>query len=193
MGDLKQACAKATDNVTRQIYHDRQFPRNVFGAQWYQFFFFDSDWMFEAEFVGYVKSFLESEGATCACLTNIDAAKHGERLESRFLIDRTTSPEEYQSLLKGAGPGTGWIYDIDRYGCASDVCEWYIYCERRSEIGVIAIRRDVSPERYIPVIAQFKAVSLREAIEKPLTYGFSPRALSEGWRRELLAEYTSRD
>ncbi|HEX7079783.1 MAG TPA: hypothetical protein VF329_02070 [Gammaproteobacteria bacterium] len=77
-------------------------------------------------------------------------------------------------------------------GCSSEVCEWCIYCERSNDMAVLAIRRGVSTERYIPVIAQFKAVRLAEALKQPLAYGFSPQALSEAWRRKLLVEYASR-
>lgn len=186
------ACAKAADNLTSNLYLDRRFPRNVFGPAWCEFFFFDSDWMFDPAFVGYVKALLEVEGASCACMTNIDAAGGNERRDSRFIIDRTTTPEAYRSLLAGKGPTVGWINDIERFGCTSEVSEWCMYCERASEIAVIAVRRGVSPERYLPVLAPFKAARLADAVKQPLAYGFSSQALSEAWRSELLIEYASR-
>ncbi|HNP34892.1 MAG TPA: hypothetical protein PKK10_03470 [Woeseiaceae bacterium] len=148
--------------------------------------------MFDAAFVGHVKALLEIEGATCACLANMDASVDDDLRKSRFFIDRTTTPDSYQLLLRGTNPGVGWIYDIDRFGCSSEASEWCMYCERSSEIAIIAFRCDVSLERYVPVIKSFKAVHIAEALKQQLAYGFSSQALAAAWRSELLAEYASR-
>ncbi|MGB7219763.1 MAG: hypothetical protein WBD07_13275 [Vicinamibacterales bacterium] len=186
----RDLCASAAVNVRHGINRDRRFPLNVFVGDWEEFLFFDSDWMFAAEFVQYIKTLLDLENGACACLLNLDSATAGEKAERLFFIDRQTTPGTYQSLLSGDGPASGWAYDVDRYGCSSDTGAWCMYCERANEIAVIALRSSSSLERYRSGITQFHAVRFREAVEEPLSYGFS--ALPMPWRAEALRQYAAR-
>jgi hypothetical protein len=183
------SCVKASENLDTAVHSDWRFPAYVFRADWSDFFFFDSDWIFNVDFVQHVKTLLDVENGTCACLSNLDAPKGVERQDSRFFIDRQTPPDAYRSLLIGAGPGSGWIYDMDRYACISDVSDWCIYCERASEIAIIALRSAISVQAYLPTIEKFKAARIDEAIKRPGPYGFSDRALSAQWRNELSVRY----
>jgi len=192
MDDLDQACAKAAYSLETHIQVDRRFPRNVFSPNWCEFFFFDSDWMFDVAFIEQVKTLLEIERATCACLRNLDATSDDKGIASRFFIGRATTAEEYGSLLRGSAPGLGWICDIERFACSSEISQWCMYCERNNEIAVIAFRQGSSPEQYTKVIKSFKAVPIAEALAQPLAYGFSSQVVSEGWRRELQKEYANR-
>ena len=191
MNTRPDACTVAVANVRHGINADRRFPKNVFAGDWNDFLFFDSDWMFDVEFVEHVKAFLNAEDGTCACLKNLDSAATGEGAEDSFLVDRQTTRGDYQSLLSGESPGTGWVFDFGRFGCASDKGLWCMYCERANEIAVIAFRHSSVVERYALPTAQFRAVRLTEAVAEPLSYGFSERALSVAWRNELLREYAS--
>lgn len=192
MTAIQDGCAKALTNLSDGIDAECRFPRNVFIGDWSDFFFFDSDWMFDPEFVERVKSFLDVENGVCACFSNLDAASDRKRQERQFFIDQQTSPAAFQSLLRGDTPGSGWIHNIDRFGCTSDVSQWCIYCERGNEIAVIAIRQGISVKHYMSQIAQFKAMRIDEAIRHPLAYGFSARALSAPWRSEFIREYAKR-
>jgi len=192
MDALQDARIAALAGVRNLIAVDRWFPRNVFVGDWADFFFFDSDWMFDAQFVQPVKDLLDAEEGRCACLLNLDSAAVGTEQNGAFFIDQQTTPDVYQSLLKGEGPASGWVYDVARYGCASDKRMWCMYCEQASEIAVIAFRRPGASARYVSPIAQFHAARLDEAIKGSLSYGFSEHALSVQWRDELLREYPTR-
>jgi hypothetical protein len=58
---------------------------------------------------------------------------------SSFLFDQGTTEEEHRTFLMPT-PGEGWLADVSRFGCSSDVGRWCIYVERRAEIAVIAFR-----------------------------------------------------
>ncbi|MGH8020743.1 MAG: hypothetical protein ACREIA_21145 [Opitutaceae bacterium] len=183
-------CQKALANLSRALDARRWFPEAVFLGQWSSFLFFDSDWIFEGPFVEKAKALLQIEGGQCAGISNLDEAVGGGG--SSFFIDQKIAGQDYQSFLKGPRVGDGWIYGVDRFGCTSDVGQWCIYCERRNEIAVIAVRESRAVEKYRAAIAQFKAMPIDQAVALPLSYGFSERALSAEWRAELLKHYAMR-
>ncbi len=192
MSTIHSACLRARENLRHGIVTDRRFPRNVFSGQWDDFFFFDSDWIFDADFVQWVKDLINLEDGHCACLANLDAFTDAGSQERLLFIDHKSTSDEYRSLLCGETPGDGWIHTIDRFSCTSDAFQWCIYCERSNEIAVIAIRKYSSLESYLPLMAKYKAARLDEAIRKPISYGFSAQALSTQWRSEFLKEYVAR-
>jgi len=189
MNAMRNECLNALSNLSKTIDAGRRFPRNVFLGPWSDFLFFDSDWLFDARFVEQVKSLLDIEGGTCACLANLDQITDGDQDRHLLFIDGSTTQNAYRLLLKGETSGSGWIHDMDRFACVSDVSQWCIYCERASEIAVIGFQTDISVERYMLVVAQLKAARIAEAAWHDLFYGFSAQALSAQWRSELLQEY----
>lgn len=180
-------CQKAVANLRRALNASRRFPGNVFSGDWRKFLFFDSDWIFDGQFVERVKELLEIEGSKCACICNLDEPAGADR--SLFLIDHKSTGSNYSAFLKGPNIGDGWLYGVDRFGCASDIGLWCIYCERRSEIGVIANRDSGIFEKCRVPIAQFKALPIDQAIAQSLSYGFSEGGLSAEWRSELVKQY----
>jgi hypothetical protein len=188
MNETRSECAKALSNIGHSLDEARRFPRNVFRGQW-STYFFDSDRIFDGGFVEQVKGLLDIEGGVCACLINLDCTAEADRDDHVLFIERSTAPDIYRGLLRGAHPGRGWIHDMGRFACSSDLCQWLIYCERASEIAVIGIRSGASVERYAPLLSQLNAAQIAEAIGKPLSYGFSSEALSSQWRSELLKDY----
>src|SRR5688572_9733067 len=115
----------------------------------------------------------------CACMINLDQAANSTEKDSDsccLFIDRTTTNEAFQSSLIGPNLAEGWIYGVDRFGCASDVGEWCIYCERRNEIAAVAFRTHDSSLKFEPIVKQLEALPIILAIEKPLSYGFTPSA-----------------
>jgi hypothetical protein len=191
MAEMQGPRAKARANLTTAIDLARGFPGQVFLGSWSDFFFLDSNWMFDMEFVESAKTLLDLEGSTCACLANLNVVAGGGNSEYVFMIDRSTTAEAYGALLSGPTPGRGWLNDFERFGCTSDVSQWCLYCERASEIAVMAIRGRAALDRYLPVIRHFGAARIRDAIEQPISYVFSARALLPEWRRELVAEYST--
>ena len=184
---IEEPCFAALNVVRLGIDLTRRFPRNVFTGDWSNFLFFDSDFMFEADYVKRMQTFLKIEGGTCVGLFKVD-----EDVNALFTITAETSPQTYQFRLSGTGPENGLIYDMGRFACASDTGDWCMYCERSNEIGVIAVRRFAAAERYKRSFEAFQAVPLAAAISAPLSYGFSSEALSAVWRKTLLEEYASR-
>ena len=186
MNTQPDACARALANLNSAIVASSRFPDSVFVGDWENYFFFDSDWMFNTEFPETIKKFLAVEGSACACLFNLDV--NWEKEQDRFLcLDRSTTPQWYKSMLYGTNVATSWILHVDRYACTSDVAQWGMYCERNNEIAVIAIRHGIPVERYLPLVAQFKAERLENALAMPLSYGFT--ILPPDWRERLLKSY----
>ena len=177
----------ALANATSAIDASRHFPKNVFCGEWGSCFFFDSDRMFDPEFVEKIKALLEIESSMHACMSNLDKSSDEER--TSFFFNREMAGQTYQAFLAGPKAGDGWIYAVDRFGCASDAGQWCMYCERRNEMAVIVFRKDCSLERYKPVIAQLKALPIKEALDLPLTYGFGH--LSPEWYRDLIKHYAN--
>jgi hypothetical protein len=183
------ACERALANLSRLIDASLAFPKNVFRGGWGGFFFFDSDWIFEGPFVERAKALLKIEGGQCASLCNLDEPYAADR--SSFFIHKNVGTEEFHSFLRGPRPGDGWIHRVDRFGCTSDLGQWCIYCERRNEIAVIAIREKTALANYRAVTAEFKAMPIGDAISLPLSYGFSSVALSVESRDELMKQYAN--
>ena len=193
MQTRQAACENAVINVRQGVNADSRFPRNVFVGEWTDFFFFDSDWMRDFEFVEYIKAFLDVEGGTCVGLVNLDSKETISSASANVLLiqGRTTSAE-YQAWRMRPSSTILWAEGFARLGCASDTGDWCMYCEPRNEIAVVAFRQSHTLERYRVPMARFHAARFEEAIQGPLSYGFSDRALSLEWRREFLREYATR-
>ena len=192
MDQPQQSCSAALENARSLISAHRAFPGNVFVGTWDEFFFFDSDWITDREFVRTVQTLLRGERGTCACLLKLDSGTGITDRARHLFIDQETTLAAYQALLDGRGPEDGWGYDIARYCCVSDNASWCVYCEQASEIGVVAFRGAGSIAIHRSAIAQLHAMRLEEAIAGPLCYGFSERAMSPVWRSELMRQYGGR-
>lgn len=178
-------CVQAFDNIGHLLDESVWFPSYVFRGRWSQFFFFDSDWMFDPAFVERVQTLLQIEGGRCACIVNVDrTVRTDDRL---FFIDRHTLPAAYRELLFGTTASEGWFTDIGRFGGCSDGNEWCLYAERASEIAVMGVRSAAQAERFRPVLSQLHAAPLAGALADPPSYGFE--VLSPQWRNELLKHY----
>jgi len=190
MNIVSDGCKMAGENVRGGIDPDRRFPRNIFVGHWSEFFFFDSDWMTEPDFVEHVKAFLEVEGGHCACLWKLDSEKPNE---ARFFsVAEHTTANDYRALLAGRIAGYGWLNAMERLACASDSGEWCMYCEPNNEIAVIGLRHSGAFTRYSSAMSRFHAARIDQAIKEPLSYGFSQVAAAPEWRNALLREYVVR-
>lgn len=188
MSEISRERKEALLNIDRSLDRTCRFPRNVFRGSW-SCFFFDSDRMFVGEFVRIVQGQLTNESGECACLIKLDHHHQSTGSDHSIFIDHSTTPENYQELLKGAEPGHGWIDDMDRFGCSSDIGDWSVYCERMNEIAVVGLRPGTGGRQFHRLLSQLCAARISDAIQQPLSYGFSSEALSPQWRDELLKEY----
>jgi hypothetical protein len=190
MNVVRDPCEIARENVRAGVNPERRFPRNVFVGNWKDFLFFDSDWMTDPDFVEQVKTFLDVEGAECACLWKLDSEDANQ--PEFFFVRAQTIPDEYRVLLAGPTPGYGWVSAMERLACASDVGEWCIYCEPNNEIAVIGFRQKSVSARFSQAMSHFRAERIDLAIREPLSYGFSQVAASPEWRDAFLREYVVR-
>jgi len=190
MGAISDRCQMARENVHAAVDPERRFPRNIFTGDWSEFFFFDSDWMTDPNFVELVKTFLNIERAECACLWKLD--EEDANASEFFSLRAQTTADEYRVLLAGATPGYGWVSAMERLACTSDGGEWCMYCEPNNEIAVMALRQADAAARYASPMARVHAARFEDAIREPaLSYGFSERALSREWRDEFLRQYSA--
>jgi hypothetical protein len=183
---------QAVKNLDAALETNRRFPVNVFQGRWDAFLFFDHDLLFEAKAVARYKALLACEDGALACVRNLDIARAEGISEDTIFLDKETLGETYWAQFRDPGPPSGWIYRMDRYGCTSDVGRWCIYCERNNEIAVIAVRGIDALGQFAPALETLQALPIKQAIEKPSSFGLSPRGLTEEWRNELLQEYALR-
>jgi hypothetical protein len=180
----------ALENLADAIAQRRQLPSMVFNSGWQRFMFFDSDWIFEAPFVSFVKNIFSTERSQMACIRNLDASISANS-QRDFCICEETLPEHYASFLSGGGDARlNWLHALDRFACASDVGTWAIYCERRNEIAVAGFQATVSSNVAELFSSLLKALPIEEAISRSHIYGLSRDALSDEWAQKLVAEYS---
>ena len=190
MTEKAEACKAALTILSCSVDSSRRFPDNVFLGEWEHYAFFDSDWMFGKGFVELMRAVLTAEHESCACIVNLDAVLAGSSPEeSSFIFDGSTAGSAYLTALKGFPAKLGWIYGVDRFACASESGRWSMYCERASELAVIALKSGLSEEVQRQLIDGCKALRIDKAIAKSYTYALSARGLSPEWRAALPRRY----
>ena len=191
MNVVPDKCEIARGHVRTAINSAWRFPRNIFVGDWWEFFFFDSDWMREPGFVEHLHGLLDLDGSQCACLWKLDS--DGPNEPCFFFVRDQTTTEDYRVILAGTTPGYDWLDAMERVACASDSGAWCMHCEPNNEIAVIGFRHIDGFRLYSSVMAHIHATRFEEAIrDPPLSYWFSERALSPEWRDEFLREYAKR-
>jgi hypothetical protein len=184
----QKACRGALD----ALLPDKRLPLNVFKDLWSEFFFFESDLIFEPAFISAVNGLLDAEEAQVCCLANLGTATEGESDAPSFkYLDRSTTPEYYMSLLRGNDPPNGWLYWVDRYVCTSDKGLWCIYCEKENDIAVIAIRNKSDTEKFAKALAKLQVSSIEKAYQANEEGEFRFQKLTPSWLSALVAQYPS--
>jgi hypothetical protein len=189
MALTSEHCQRAQANLLSAIDGKSRLPKNVFRPGWGTFYLFNSDWMFEGAFVEKVRMLLKHEGASCACIINLD--RDIGVAPYSFAIDDSTAAQDYQRRLVGVGPGDGWVYDMDRFGCTSDIGMWCIYCERASELAIIGFRAEALQERHEFVLATLHASRISSVGASPSRFEFSSHSMSTEWQAEIMRNYES--
>lgn len=180
-------CPRAPANLEAAIDRSNRLPKNVFSPDWVDFHVFDSDWIFEGAFVEKARAMLHHEGANCACIVDLD--RDAKTALATFVIDMDTTIQEYQRRLSGVGFGDGWIYDISRFGCTSDVGSWCIYCERASELAIIGFRVGTMLNKYQFILASLRARKVTSVGGNSSRYEFLSHSISSAWKDEIARNY----
>ncbi|TCG09428.1 hypothetical protein BZM27_05610 [Paraburkholderia steynii] len=167
----------------------KNFPEQVFHGNWQKFLFFQSDYLFSSEFVDTVHDVLQQERANTVCLLNLGRTNVDDSESSASIyIDEEMNGESFMDRLVAGGPAGGWLFAVERYVCASDVGSWSIYCEKDSDIAVVALRASEDDK----LECCFRHV-FAEPITKLLEQGAPPRFpfsdLLPTWREGLLDNY----
>jgi hypothetical protein len=177
-------------NVTRSVDCDALLPAQIFDESWRSFLFCESDRIFGKHFIGALNELLRLEGGVVSCLANLDLTPvlEFEKVAAIYL-DRSTTDEEYRDALRAGGPSSGWLYRVDRYACASDKGEWCIYCEKGSDVAVIALRTDYDRDRFSGPLSQLWAKPIEDLIDGGASPLFPFDHLTLEWRQGLVANY----
>ena len=181
----------ATKNLDAALATNRRFPEFVFTARWGTVFFFDPDWLFSADSVEIFKALLACENGALVCLKNLDCALDKGMHEDTLFLDKAILGAIYLAQLLGTEPGSGLLYQMDRYGCTSDVGRWCIYCERNNDIAAIAVWDAGATGQFAAPLEALRALPINQAIENPNCFGLTPRGSLDAWRRKLAREYGS--
>jgi len=184
---------QAEKNLDAAPGANRTFPDNVFRGRWDAFFFFDSDLLFEQQSAERLKALLACESGAVICVRNLDIAHTEGNPDDTVFVEEETLRETYWAHLRGNGPSWpsyGWTYSMYRYGYASEMGRWCIYCDKMAESGVIAIHQDGAPGQFTSALKAFDALPIEQAIENPRSYALMPGVLLEEWRTKLLQNYS---
>lgn len=183
----QRGCLEAFRTVFHLIRPDISLPENVFERSMRRFLFFESDALFFGSFVEAAQTFLEIERSSAVSLVNLTEALQLGRggASPSICLTQDTTEDKYRERLRGGSPAQRWLYSMDRYGCASNVGEWCIYCEKRNDVAVIGLRDDSSERRFKPALALLGAAPLEELWAERFPF----REMVKEWRDGLVAHY----
>src|SRR3954468_1313515 len=101
MNDTDVLKSRAFQNAIGSLRLDVLLPLNVFNDSWFGFLFFESDKMFESEFVGVVRDLLKEESADVSCLINLGQTVRAtySSVDALF-FDGSTSGDDYIAMLR---------------------------------------------------------------------------------------------
>ena len=95
-------------------------------------------------------------------------------------------------MLRRGGPHQAWLFGVDRYGCSSDRGGWSIYCDKQSDIAVIALREPGDKEKYAACLEKIDAKPITELLEVGAAASIWFKQMIAPWRRGLTAHYSDR-
>lgn len=197
---MNEAKCRAFRFAVSAIDPHASFPGQVFQGRWAKFLFFESDRMFAPEFAAIASELLRAEPANLLCLLNLtqaqstdlsDPDEHDWKGSSALLfVDPTTEPAAYAARLRQGGPAEAWLYDMDRFACASDGGAWAMYCEKQNDVAVIALRTQSDTGRFDGCLKRFCAEPIATLLNDGLAAPFPFSHLIEPWQRSLEQHYS---
>ena len=173
----------ALSNALSSLVRERRLPQKVFAGQWEDYLFFESDFMFEEDFMNVANVLFRDEQASVIALINLSFAEMPEP----FFLERETSWTDYHTRLVGDGTPINWVFLRDRYVCASDKGKWVIYCERQNDVAIFAYRR-LSGSIVANIQQLLRATSVESTTSLVSAEGFNFGKLVLKWRNTLKAE-----
>lgn len=186
----EDSARKAFLNAKNAFDPDRCFPNYVFTKPWDTFLFFPSDWMFMKEFANEVSTIITLEKANTACLLNISRLDPLEiKSHAAIFIDRETTADEYLNLLREEeGSEIAWLYLMEKYILTSDVGSWCMYCEKLSDIAILAITNTALRELR-PAIEKMGPFTFEDACSSGQDGVFPFNDMSQEWFDGLYKNY----
>ena len=187
---INKARAVAFGQVVSSLAHMMSLPSQVFKGCFSEFMFFESDRMFAPSFADVVRELLSTEGTTSCCLVNLSRTHTMAYSQAAAIfLDAQMTGVEYDVQLRSGGPATGWLFSIDRYGCASDGGSWSIYCEKDNDMAVVALRGQSAVERFSSPLRELHAETIDILIRQGSAGPFPFSSLTPRWRDELGRQY----
>ena len=177
-------CEEAFANATSALRPGARFPENVFVTSWQNFLFMESDALFSGNFIWGIKEFLRIERSASACLVNLDRRESGSE-RSAICLDSRTTNDFYQEQLRSEIVDDAWLYNVERYVCASNGGSWCVYAERTEDIAVIALRDIAASTQFEFALSYFGADSLAYSLQ--YRHPFTKTTLQ--WRTDLVKNY----
>jgi len=182
---------QAINHVATSIDPAVILPKQVFIGNWCEFLFCESDRVFSEGFAETVSELMAAERATACCLVNFDLAPSIEDWKTATIfLDEATTEIEYMSLLKEGGPSAGWLYAMQRHGCASDMGEWCIYAERMNDIAIVGLRNENGVAKFSSPLRKLYAHSIRSLLQLGPSSPIPFSNLAEHWKLGLLENYS---
>lgn len=183
---------RAIRNAISSIDPEKTFPGQVYEGVWAGFLFFQSDYVFSSDFFDVVIELLCIENSKSAALVNIEKKFSIDEISgSAIFFEKNISPDIYTKKLFGSSVVDGWIYEFDRYVCATDVGGWAIYCEKSNDIAAIALRDSNFTDVYGGALARLSAGPIDSLVSGAANL-FPFNELVVSWRRGLQDNYGAR-
>jgi len=182
----------AFHNVAASVDATAFLPRQVFAGAWDGFLFFEADRMFAPFFAEVMIEFIHAEHATSCCLLNFSQTSTLEYQEAAAVfLEEGVTGSDYDSRLRNGGPAEGWLFAMDRYGCASDKGEWCIYCEKANEIAIIGLRYPSGAEKLASPLMKLRASPIGPLVQMGPNAPPPYKMLTPEWREGLINNYST--
>jgi hypothetical protein len=182
-------CRTAFGQIADGVDIRRLLPDQVFIGAWEQFRFVPTGNIFAPTFVAIVGELLRAEGAQACCLANIGRMPSLKYEAGAVLcIDESVSGAQYMAALQGDGPATGWLFQMDRYACASEMGGWCLYCEKENDVGVVGLRSGAG-ERFAAALHGLGARRIESLLNDKATSPPPFNRLVPEWERGLREHY----
>ena len=189
---IEKKCHEAFLNARNAFDSNMKFPNNVFTKAWDYYLFFPSDRMLQKYFANSVSKFIVLEQANIVCLLNLTESSSLEFENAAALyLDQDITEEKYFSLIWGSGPAESeaWVFHMEYdYICTSDIGSWCMYCERLSDIAVLAISSE-GLEQLRPALDILQPYTLEEACRPGQEGVFPFNDMSQEWHDGLFKNY----
>jgi hypothetical protein len=183
-------CRNAYLNIMHNIDTEISFPGQVFKKKWHEFYFFQSDRMFNVGFFGILEKLMSLENSEVCCFLNMDeTVKFEFESAAAIFVDNAMTENKFYERLYDGGPAVGWLYGMDTYACSSNIGNWCVYCEKANDIAVIGFVNSNEGEENQLVLQKLYAKPIVDLIDGGRNSMFPFSELVPDWRKELVKNY----